>query len=80
MCAGRVEDDLDELQAAYVVAHTPADGAAPPAGELLHETVALLSACHAKDIARMRAIRGRQRCVAVLRRASLSEPLSLPEK
>ena len=64
----RVEDDLDELQAAYVVAHTPADGGAPPSGEQLRETVALLSTCHAKDIVRMRALRGRQRCVAVLRR------------
>ena len=51
------------------MAHTSTDGAAPPSGELLRETVALLSACHAKDIARKRAIRGRQRCVAVLRRA-----------
>ena len=69
----RVEDDLDELQAAYVVAHTPADGTPPPFGKQLHETVALLSLCHAKDIVRMRETRGRRRCVAVLRRVVFAD-------
>jgi hypothetical protein len=65
----RPEDDLDELQTAYVAAHKPAEGgeASAPNGEALHETVALLSSCLAKDVTRMLAMKGRRRCVAVLR-------------